>query len=220
MRIIISCLLLVFTLISVSSAELLTTANPIGQGKWAVLGSYLSDSNASNTSGYGNAIFGGYVGYGLNKKLDLYLNAGSLNVTGLPAGFSASVFSYALISKYALIQEGDSIPISVSAGVGYRILTYTQSAAFGGNMSGNQLIAGLGISKMMVPFIPYGGLVYRSTTAGGAAVGAQLDLTVGTAIAWSTQGAVFVEYTSQSITPNGGTAYASPQIGIGVGYLI
>jgi len=54
---------------------------------------------------------------------------------------------------------------------------------------------------MMIPFIPYGGLTYKSTTFSMAAnKGTAIDLTVGSAIAWSQQGAVFVEYTQQQIT--------------------
>jgi len=83
-----------------------------------------------------------------------------------------------------------------------------------------QWYGGVGVSKMMAPYVPYGALTYRTTANGGTAVSTQLDLTVGCAIAWSTQGAVFVEDTLQSITPNGGSAYSSNQLGIGVGYKI
>jgi hypothetical protein len=82
------------------------------------------------------------------------------------------------------------------------------------------MMVGAGVSKIMAPLVPYGGLTYRSTSSSGTTVATQLDLTVGSAIAWSMQGAVLVEYTMQSITPNGGTAYSSGQIGLGVAYKI
>ena len=80
--------------------------------------------------------------------------------------------------------------------------------------------AAVGVSKMMAPFVPYGGLAYRSTSSGGAAVSTQFDLTVGSAIAWSAQSAIFVEDTMQSITPNGGSAYSSNQVALGLGYAL
>jgi hypothetical protein len=73
----------------------------------------------------------------------------------------------------------------------------------------------------MAPFVPYGDLTYRKLTSAAADAGSALDITVGTAIAWSTKGAVFVEYTNQAITPTGGAAnYTSGQIAAGVGYTI
>lgn len=73
---------------------------------------------------------------------------------------------------------------------------------------------------MMAPYVPYGGITYRTTSSGGTTTATQFDLTVGTAIAWSVQGAVFIEDTLQSITPNGLSSYSSNQIGLGVGYKI
>ena len=71
----------------------------------------------------------------------------------------------------------------------------------------------------MAPFVPYGGLTYVRPL-NRRDFSTQLDLTVGTAIAWSMQGAVFLEYTMQSITPNGGSNYSSGQIAPGVCYTI
>lgn len=223
MRSILVAFLLVVAIVSVASvasAELLVTANPLGQGKWGVLGAYLSDANANNNSSYSIATLGGYVGYGVTDKLDVYLNAGSATVGGLPATISVSMTSIGLNAKYAVVAESKDMPVSVSVGAGYRSINTTASALAGGNTTGSQILAGVGVSKMMAPFVPYGGLTYRSTSTGGSTTSTQLDLTVGSAIAWSAQGAVFVEYTMQSITPNGGSAYTSGQIGLGVGYAI
>jgi hypothetical protein len=223
MRPILVAFLLVVSIVSVASvasAELLTTANPIGQGKWAVLGAGLSDANVRNTSGWSMTTLAGYVGYGATDKLDVYLTGGSVTVNGLPATVTMSMTALGLNGKYLVMAEGASMPVSVSVGAGYKSLNVTASAGAGGNTTGSQIMVGVGVSKVMAPFVPYGGLAYRSNASGGTTASTQLDLTVGSAIAWSTQGAVFAEYTLQSITPNGGTAYSSGQIGIGVGYAL
>jgi len=212
--------LLVIVAATVASAELLTTANPIGQGKWAVLGAYLSDANVGNASAVSRATIGGYAGYGINDKLDVYLQAGSANLSGV-APLTSTMTAIGLNVKYQIAAESASMPVSVALGAGYKTLNITQSALLGGDMSGSQMLVGVGISKMMVPFVPYGGLTYRTTAAGGAQQSTQIDLTVGSAIAWSTQGAVFVEYTLQQMTPaGGGAAYSSGQMAAGVGYAL
>ena len=88
-------------------------------------------------------------------------------------------------------------------------------------MNGNQAVAAVGVSKLMVPFIPYGGIAYRKTTLNAADSSTQMDITVGTAIAWSAQGAVLVEYTLQSVTAAvGNVNYSSGQIAAAVAYKI
>lgn len=213
-------LLFVFLAASFASAELLTTANPIGQGKWAVLGSGLQDSNVGNTSGITLTSLGGYVGYGVTDQLDLFANLGYSTMGGLAAGVESSLTAYGATLKYRLLTEGENIPVSVAAGVGCKALSNKAKNPLGeATTNGSQVGVAAGVSKVIAPFIPYGGIAYRST---GGAIGesTQIDITAGSAIAWSTQGAVFVEYTLQSITPKGGTAYSSGQIGIGVGYTI
>jgi len=216
-------LLFVFLVASFASAELLTTANPIGQGKWAVLGAAFQDSNVMNTSGYTALSIGGYAGYGITDKLDAYVQLGQATISGLPAGVSSSTMGYGLSLKYGVLDE-KTAPVSVAVGAGYKLLTSKMTGMADG--SGNQLLVGIGVSKMMVPFIPYGGLSYRSTNAGlagGVADSTQIDVTIGSAIAWSAQGAVFVEYTLQSITPSSASGisnHSSGQIALGVGYTI
>ncbi|MFA4844829.1 MAG: hypothetical protein WC632_07795 [Candidatus Margulisiibacteriota bacterium] len=221
-------LLSVVILVSVASAELLTTANPIGQGKWAFAGAAMQDLNVTNNTSYNLTSLGCYAAYGATDKLDLYLNLGTASMGGLPsvAGvqLATTLTALGLTAKYAIIEEGKDMPVSVGVGGGYKALTTntTAPAILGGNTTanGSQILAGVGVSKVIIPFVPYGGLVYRSSASGGATTSTQLDLTVGSAIAWSKQGAVFVEYTMQSITPNGGTVYTSGQIGLSVAYAI
>jgi hypothetical protein len=220
---IISVLLLGLLFVSAASAELLVTANPLGQGKWAVLGAAFQDSNVMNNSSYTALSVGGYAGYGITDKLDAYLQLGQATLSGLPAGVSASTMGYGLSLKYGILDEA-AAPVSVSVGAGYKLLTSKMTGLADG--SGNQLLVGIGVSKVMAPFVPYGGVAYRSTSAGfagGVGDSTQLDVTIGSAIAWSTQGAVFVEYTLQSMTPStasGIANHSSGQIALGVGYVI
>jgi hypothetical protein len=214
MKVLFSALLAFVLCASAASAELLVTANPIGQGKWAVLGSGMLDSNAGNNSSAGLSTVGGYVGYGATSKLDVFLNAGQANVTGI-TGYISTTNVIGLSGKYQIMDEA-SAPVSVAIGAGYRSMNNVQSST-----NGNQLFVGVGVSKMMAPFVPYGGVTYRSNTEGGSADGSQIDLTIGSAIAWSAQGAVFVEDTYQmfSSVPSTGS-YNSNQVALGVGYKI
>jgi len=217
MRLFAICMLLVVFLVSVSSAELLTTAMPLGQGKWGVLGAALQDSNVINNSGATLASLGGFAGYGITDKLDLFVGLGSSNMNGL-AGFSCTVTGIGGTLKYALLSEGKNLPVSVAVGVGYKSLS---TKATTGDTTGSQIGTAVMISKVIIPFVPYGGLTYKKTSTSGTETSTQLDLTLGSAIAWSVQGAVYVEYTLQSINDKTGIGnYSSGQVGIGVGYAL
>lgn len=222
MRLLATLLLISVVAVSAVSAELLITANPLGQGKIAVLGGYIQDSNYGNMSGLTLGTIGGYVGYGLTDKLDLLAQIGSSTAGGtLPLGVSSITGSgYALNLKYALMAEGKDFPVSVALGGGYKSASSTTNITGLGSFSTpmSQIAVAVGVSKIMAPFVPYGGLTYRSMNSSGTALGTAIDLSVGTAIAWSMQGAVLVEYTAQSTTPNGGSNYSSSQIAAGVAY--
>jgi len=213
-------MLLCLVLVSASVAEILTTATPMGQGKWGVEGVYMLDSNFANVSNYSLASIGGYVAYGITSMLDIYLNLGSSTANGLPSGVESSVLGYGPTLKYCILQEGKTLPVSVAVAAGYKVLSSKMKSPLGDTTaSGSQIAAGFGVSKMIIPFIPYAGVIYRSTTISGGD-GTQIDATVGTAVAWSEQGAVLIEYTLQSITPKGGANYSSGQISAGVGYTL
>ena len=221
MRSILIALVLLFVVSSIASAELLSTAMPLGQGKWGVLGAGIRDMNHSNTSDWYLTTYGGYVGYGLTDKLDAYLQLGSATAGGLPAGLEMSGILYAISLKYTVLEEGNNMPVSVSVGAGYRSGSRREKIITETNFNDTQIMAGVGVSKVFAPFIPYGAIAYRSNSTNGNDAGTQLDITLGSAIAWSTQGAVYVEYTSQSITPKpAGNNYTSGQIALGVGYII
>lgn len=217
-------LLLVLMVVSAVSAELLVTANPFGKGKWVFEGAYLSDANVANSSGMSAATVGAYCGYGINDKLDFIVAGGQANVAGLPVGVSAlKTTGYGVNLKYALASEEKDLPVSVAVGGGYKLLSQVTTVTGLGDTTenGNQLLLAIGISKIMVPFIPYAGIDYRAISYNASNLENHLDLTIGTAIAWSMQGAVLVEYSRQSITPtNGSGNYTSGQIAAGVAYKI
>jgi len=235
---VLSAILLTVLVVSVASAELLTTANPIGKGSWAVLGAGIQDSNISpSDTSLKLTTIGGYVGYGITDKLDGYLQLGSSSVsgTGLSVGIpgipdvAITGTGWGLNLKYTVAEEGTSLPVSVAVGAGYKSMSTTTKTpaipvyhpvATEDTVNGTQLMLGVGVSKIIIPFIPYGALAYKKNQSGGSDVSTQLDITLGSAIAWSTQGAVFVEYTNQAITPTGGGNFTSGQIAIGVGYKI
>jgi hypothetical protein len=204
---------------TVASAELLVTANPVGKGKWAFSLAAVQDSNVFNTSAYSMMTLGGYAGYGITEKLDLFLNLGSGTVNGIASPGKYGVTSIGLNGKYCIVEEGNGMPVSVALGLGYKTLSFSYNLGGGDTTaSGSQIMAGVGVSKIMAPFVPYGGLAYRTTTSNSVST-PQMDLTIGTAICWSMQGAVLVEYTVQSYSAANGTpAYSSGQIGASVAY--
>jgi hypothetical protein len=256
MKKVLALLLLVFSLVSIASAEMLSTANPLGQGNWAVLGAGIQDQNVSNNTSYNMTSYGGYVGYGVTSLLDGYLQYGVSSVGGLPkidgpalaammgnpalaalpgsVQVARNISTIGLLAKYTILKESDGLPVSAAAGIGYRTLNYTNTdptlnsftaptaiIAKETTMSGSQMMAGFGVSKLIIPFVPYGALVYRKTASEGNDVSSQIDMTVGTAIAWSMHGAVLIEYTNQSVTvANGGPTYSSAQMAAGVAYKI
>jgi hypothetical protein len=222
MKRLVLCSLIALMFVAAASAELLVTANPMGQGKWGFLGAVLQDSNFNNSTANSLQTVAGYVAYGVTDKCDVYLQLANGSETGLGAGITNTVGAQGLAVKYAVMSEGKDMPVTVSVGAGYKTMSVVTvaPAPFGGTTNGNQLGVAVEASKIMAPFVPYAGLTYRSTSLGGAAASTQIDLTVGTAIAWSMQGAVLVEATAQSITPNGGSAYSSTQVAAGVAYKI
>jgi len=217
--------LLVVFMASFASAETLTTANPIGQGKFAVLGSAVQTDNNYGATGSGRSAlaFGGYVGYGITSDLDGFIQLGTGSVSGLPAVITAnSMMAYGGALKYRVMKEGANMPVSVA--VAGQVKSVGSKMTIGGaeqTSDGSQWTLGAGVSKVMIPFVPYMGLAYRSQ--GGDlnfTEQTSVDVSLGTAIAWSEQGAVLVEYTYQSITPKVGSNYSSGQGAVAVAYKI
>lgn len=219
--------LLVVFMASFASAETLTTANPIGQGRWAVLGSVVNTSDYDGTGTNVNSMaYGGYVGYGITSDLDGFIQLGTSSLTGLSPVVSAnSITGYGGALKYRVMKEGANMPVSVAVAGQVKSIAAKQTlvaphpAPGEYTMDGSQWTVGAGVSKVMIPFVPYAGLAYRSS-GGQITESTQIDVTLGTAVAWSQQGAVMVEGTYSSITPTGGTNYNNGQVAAAVAYKI
>jgi len=213
MRKIILSLLLVVSIAALSGAELLVTANPMGKGKLGALFSYYSNANYGNVAASAAAGPGGYIGYGLTENLDLIVTYAGMTVSNAP-GITANGMGATL--KYALFSENNGMPVSGAIGAGYKTLTLSVGGA---NSAGSQALLAAGFSKMMIPFIPYFGFAFRSSTASAAKAADQFDATLGTAFTLSSQLALFAEYTSQAIAPVGGNGYTSGQVAGAIAYM-
>jgi len=218
-------LLSVILMTSMASAEMLSTANTTPQGRWAVEGIGLSDTDIGGPGGMTSTSYGIKGGYGIMDNLDLSLAVGSSTFSNLGAGVGkASLTAITAVVKYNVVKESAAMPVSVAVGLGTKALeqkmTITVPATVNLTNNGNKTGIGVIVSKVMAPFIPYGGITYAQTMLQNNTDATSLEITLGTGIAWSQQGAVFVEYTNQSVTPSGGTAVTTPQIGVGVGYII
>lgn len=214
MKRIVIALTLITLVASVASAEVLQTAGTLGQGKWGAVLGYASSSNYANVSGGTLAAYGGYIGYGLTSNMDLELKVGSGTGNGLGATLTGTQLG--LVLKYGILKEGKTTPVSVAALVGYQ----SSTSKLGGvvDVNSSEIGIGIGVSKVMAPLVPYASIAYKQISSDTAtSKGTQMDLNVGTAIAWSANGAVFLEATSQSLTPSVGAAYTQTQIALGVG---
>ena len=91
------------------------------------------------------------------------------------------------------------------------------------NSVGSQMGVAVGVSKVLVPFIPYLSLTYRQQVVESQEQHTTFEITLGTAIAWSKDGAVFIEYSSTNVTPNKdwdplASDYTMGQFAAGVGF--
>jgi len=217
MKKIVLLLVLVLGIASLAFAETLIYANTLPQGKWGIEGIYLTDSNVSNISTISLNTYGVKVAYGFTDQLELDLAYAMGNYAGM-TGTEVSMSPLTAALRYNLLSEANDLPATVTVAAGYKQIPFkikvgAAETTQNWGKSGIALIA----SKMMIPFIPYIGLSYNTLSTPSVNV-PSTELTIGTAIAWSKEGQVLVEYTSQSLTPDGGTNYTSPQIGVGVLY--
>jgi hypothetical protein len=222
MRFFLVSLLLIF-LTSIASGEVLTSPLPIGKGSWAFSASWILDKNINDLGDDPSlTTYSGTVGYGLTEKLDVYLGYGSSSSSNIPyAEISGTGFSVA--GKYILIREGEKFPISVGIAALYKSTSsITKIAAIESKASGSQTAFGIGAAKILIPFIPYLAVVYRTNSSEGSESSAQIDTTIGTMIAFSEKGAIFIEYTNQAIEDKTGSIgnYSSPQYAASIGYKI
>jgi len=199
---------------STGRAELMKTAGPLGQGNWRLMANAISDQNFMNVSGAADLLACGVLAYGVTDQLDLYGTIGSGNATGLPAQTSLTALSGNF--KYNIMKCCDS-PVALAIDGGYK----GSSSLMGTTLSAfSQWKLGVIVSKMIHPFIPYGGLIYRSTMKNSNAYTSQYDVTVGVALYQTMALMLMVEDTYQTISPTIGNGYGSNQIAVGISGLL
>ena len=122
------------------SADVLMTADPLGKDGCSLSVRYYKDSQVNDT-GFGDLnSWGASYGYAINEKLDLFFTVDYSAMNGLPAGMGYSLVNLGLMTKYALIEEGASFPVSLSGNLGYRFLAASSSLA--GSATGSEYLAG------------------------------------------------------------------------------
>ena len=208
-------LIMCLALSSVSLAEIMMTACPLGSGNWGLMLGSMLDQNYIDM-GNTDVMYMDSVGYGINDKLDLYASCGlgySQKAAGKPRMMnSMTMSSVAAALKYTLISEDLNIPASVAVNAGVRTCNMSMAT-----MTSTQYNVGLIVSKMIKQFTPYIGVNYRATKqAYGDA--SQMDYTIGTGIG-PMERMVMIEDTLQSITLLGAT-FTSNQISAGACFIL
>jgi len=216
MKKLILAITVIIAISTVASASVLQNANTLGAGKmgWLAAGEY--DSNMGGNETLMGA--GGYLAYGVMKNLDVFGKIGYGSYGNLPAGISSqTAMMVGIAGKYQLLSEnGKDMPVSVSALLGYQGSTATVNTILG---SGQAVMGDIGIgavvSKVLVPWVPYGALVYHSLlTNPGSITGTNLEIVVGTQMLLSKTSAVIGEVSLNSIS-SGGATTSNTQISLG-----
>ncbi|GEM_PF-5093505 len=217
-RILIS-IAIVFALTSLAGAELLMPANTLGAGKMGWLAGARYDMNSqANSNLYG---VGGFFGYGLTGEWDLYGKLGYGINSNPAAGTTGNAIAMAVLTKYQFIKESAAgSPVSVAGILGYEASTATMST-LGLNLPFpyGDIGAGAVISKIMVPWVPYGAAAYHSYTAdtgslpgGTKTTGSRIEVLVGTQLLLSKDSAIVGEFSYNSFSVGG--TYTNNQISL------
>ncbi|MFA5097777.1 MAG: hypothetical protein WC490_04025 [Candidatus Margulisiibacteriota bacterium] len=216
MKRIVLAIAVVVALSSVVSAEILLTASPLGAGKmgWLAAGRYDTNIGANVTQISG----GGFLGYGVMDKLDVFAKVGYGTQSGLPVGLSSSSgIMMGLAARYQFLAENKKdMPVSVAGVLGYQSSTVTSNITGLGSFQTVQGDIGVGaiVSKVIVPWVPYGALVYHSLNQGAGVTGSNVEIAVGSQMALSTSSAIIGEVALNSITI-GGASVSDTQISLG-----
>lgn len=234
---------LVLLVASIASASALFTALPSGKGEMGAAISGAQTSNWGQVSDATSTAIGASFTYGLTDSLDLYLGYKTMQSSKLttPSPYLPFIPTLAPVAldntgnqiggilKYTLINELKGAPLSLALGLGISAVntkttgTVPAAPAIGQpelkiDLTSNGNVTGLGlvVSKLFIPFVPYGAVQYMMGK--GDFDWTEVDLTVGTALAFSRNWAILAEYNSQSTTPNGGSSYTSNQIALEVSW--
>lgn len=205
------------------SAEVLLTANTLGQGRFGIKTSYINSTNsyssALNTTGYGLI-----MGYGIIPDLDIYSVAGYQNYSNInsamPPGYSYTVNGpqYGALLKYRFMADSENVPLNLSGIVAYKVnnLTAKMSSTYSGETSGNTMIedwgSGMVLSKAISNVVPYMATLYHVGSwidAYGAIHTTGLEFVAGMNLLFSESTGVIMEYSSNAVVALNSSA--SPQ---------
>jgi hypothetical protein len=126
--------------------------------------------------------------------------AGTYGITGLN-----------LLAKWTVLNELKSgSPVSIAVGAG--CVPFSVKVSVGGAdqpiVNGSRAGAGLLVSKLMIPFVPYFNILYTKN-GGNMTTQSEVDTAIGSYIALSKHMGFFVEYSNNAVTPDGGTTSTS-----------
>jgi opacity protein-like surface antigen len=200
MKKILLALVAVILMASFASASVLVPANTLGAGKWGYLGAagYAMNSVA-NSNSYS---IGGFGAYGVMDNLDVYVKAGYGLPANAVAGVTMNAIQLGLAAKYLIVSESKDMPVSVAALAGYQTTTTNMTAPITTQFALGDLGAGVVVSKVMVPWVPYGAAVYHSLND-GTTTGSNVEVAIGTQMLLSKSSAIVGEFSYNSISMGG-----------------
>ncbi len=203
---------LVFTLFVIASAnaEVMVTANPLGQGALGWLGA--AQSNATTTANSNSYNLGGFIGYGINDKLDVFGKLAYGTGSNTPSGISANGIEIGVAAKYLLATAKD-MPADLAVGLSYKSKTTTLSGLVSSQTVVGDLAVAVIASKVIIPWVPYCALAYHSLSSSGT-TGSNLELALGGQMLLSASSAVMGEIAFNNENWSGATS-TSTQITVG-----
>lgn len=208
------CSIALIIMVSGSFAEVLLTANTLGQGKFGLktgcISTTYSQSYLSN-----NLTYGLMLGYGIIPNLDIYGIAGFVNYTELARiwpGYSINGPIYGMELKYRLFEDSENNSINLSSLLAYKATNLT--ASFNspyGNYSSNNLMedwgAGFILSKAFAFASPYLSTLYHTGSSkdsyGYSSHYTGLELALGINFMILENTGLLLEATNNTLTPVG-----------------
>jgi hypothetical protein len=212
-----------FVLINCASAELLLTANSLGQGRFGIKSSYINGSNSlnnvMNTTGYDILL-----GYGIISNLDIYGVAGYVaypNAGSTISNLSINGPLYGLILKYRILEDTEYAPFNLSSMVSFKVNNITSRY---GNSAYNTMMedwgGGVVLSKTFPVVTPYIAALYHFGSwidSYGALRLTSVELVNGYNFMFSESTGLIVEVASNSVAAQGGTSFSITNISLALG---
>jgi hypothetical protein len=204
-------LFMVLALVVAVSAETLTTASPIGEGKMALTVAGLQEKNVLNFGDLACAWTNyAQLEYGFNKKCDLILNISNFLCSGVPA--DPKTVNIGGKIKYTIINGGED-QLSWALLGGFSVVN---TSAMLVTYTGNQFLWGVLVSRPFGNFVPYADFIYKQNSIPDYE-DVHNDLTIGATYKLSDVFLLNAEYVAMMIAPKVGSSYGSGQINLGLG---